>query len=79
MATELTYTVIPEFKPEVDVTVEMDRPMPTEPLEQADWCAERDDKVREALDAKAEELEMDGYLAEWVATEGGNWTIKGEA
>lgn len=79
MSTELTYTIVPQFKPEVDVTVEMDRPMPTEPAEQNEWIAERDGKIGEALEEKAQGMLMEGYLAEFIVTEGGQWTVKGEA
>jgi len=34
-----------------------------------------ENKVREAIDALAGDLDMEGYLAEWMATEGGGWDI----
>lgn len=69
----ITVTLTAKNPPSIDLPVEMDTPMPTEPYEQAVWCEELERRAANALEAQAEELEMDGYLAEWMVNYAGGW------
>ncbi len=69
----VTVSVTAKTPPAIDFEVEMDTPMPTEPYEQAVWTEELERRAALALEAKAQDMDILGYLAEWMVTEGGGW------
>lgn len=58
-----TLTIRANRPPTFDVELEVNAGFVTE------------DEVDEAIEVKAQELKMDGYLAEWTVTEGGGYVI----
>lgn len=57
----------------LDLEVEMDTPMPTEPQEQAAWTHELEVRTACVLSERSEQMDMDGYLAEWLVNYAGGW------
>lgn len=60
------------------VVITAERP-PTVSVELYDFDHEpTQEEVAQALEDLSEQLEMDGYLAEFICTEGGSWTFQVE-
>lgn len=73
MIVTVTVTVTAKTLPSIDFEVEMPTVMPSEPYTQAVWTEELERRAGFALDAKAQDMDVLGYLAEWMVTEGGGW------